>query len=147
GYMVRTGHGHELYDPIAQKQFQNSLVSARTGFLPFVHPAYEALFFVPISFLSYRAAYYSFLICNCGIVLIVFQILKSHLARLYHVWKFLPAALVIGFFPLSIALMNGQDSVILLLLLTSAMLCLDRGQEPAAGVLVGLGLFKFQIAL
>lgn len=45
------------------------------------------------------------------------------------------------------ALIQGQDSIILLLLFTAAAVSMNRGQDLTAGVLVGLGLFKFQISL
>src|SRR5256885_10205153 len=56
GYMVRTGHSRDLYDYQAQMKFQDALVSRAQIALPFNHLAYEALLFVPFSFVSYRAA-------------------------------------------------------------------------------------------
>lgn len=43
--------------------------------------------------------------------------------------------------------MQGQDSIVLLVLFVGALVSLERGHELAAGALVGLGLFKFQIVV
>jgi Glycosyltransferase family 87 len=43
--------------------------------------------------------------------------------------------------------MQGQDSILLLLLLAAALVALEQGQERRAGILVGLGLFKMQIVI
>src|SRR5215470_19091927 len=55
-YMIRTGHGGLLYDFGAQKTFQDSLVSVRPIPVPFTHPPYESLIFLPFSYLPYRVA-------------------------------------------------------------------------------------------
>ena len=48
GYMVRTGHAGELYNYAAQKNFQDTLVSRERLALPFIRPAYQAVFFAPV---------------------------------------------------------------------------------------------------
>ena len=55
GYLVRSGRGHQLYDYDTQFRFQNELVSKAEIALPFIRPAYQALLFVPFSFLTYRS--------------------------------------------------------------------------------------------
>jgi len=66
--------------------------------------------------------------------------------NLAKVWRGLPAAMFL-FLPVTGALMKGQDSVVLLTLLTAATVCLGEGREFSAGTLVALGLFRFQIVL
>jgi hypothetical protein len=51
------------------------------------------------------------------------------------------------FFPLWATLIQGQTSVVLLLLFTLTFVCLQRGQDLTAGVFLGLGLFKFPVVL
>jgi Fe2+ transport system protein B len=67
--------------------------------------------------------------------------------NLARVWRWLPIGIFLGFLPIAAALMHGQDSILLLTLLVAAMVSLDRGRELAAGLLVGLGLFKFQLVI
>jgi hypothetical protein len=147
GYMVRSGHGHELYDYGAQKRFQDLVVSREQIALPFNHPAYEALLFVPFSMLWYRTAYFVFLSMDLVLLFVCFRSLRPRMDRLARIWPPLPAAMLLTFLPVGAALMQGQDSIVLLTLLSAAAAWLGEGCEFTAGVLVGLGLFKFQIVI
>src|SRR6202158_2761524 len=147
GYMVRTGHSRELYDYAAQKSFQDATVSREQVALPFIRPAYQALLFAPFSFISYRTAYFFFLAVNLALLSASFLMLRPRLSNLGAVWNLLPLAMFISFIPTGVALMQGQDSVLLLLILSTSLLSLERDSELVAGVLTGFALFKFQIAI
>jgi hypothetical protein len=146
GYMVRVGHGHELYDYAAQKKFQDALVSREQIAIPFVRPAYQALLFAPFSLLSFRQAYCAFLAFNLAALGLYFRLLRPYMDNLSRVWPGLPAGMFL-FLPIAAALMQGQDSIILLTLMAGALACIQRGREYLAGVLVALGLFKFQFVI
>ena len=147
GYMVRTGHAGELYDIRAQQQFQDVLVGNDERALPFIRPAYQALLFVPFSLLPYRTAYLAFLAVNLVLLAMTFWILRPNMRNLSRVWQGLPVFIFLVFYPSALALMQGQDSILLLLLLAVALVALEQGQERRAGILVGLGLFKMQIVI
>ncbi len=147
GYMVRTGHRTQLYDYAAQAYFQNTLVSNDERALPFIRPAYQALMFVPFSLLPYRTAYLGFLLLNVLLLALAFLILQPRLRGLSRVWPGLPPALFLGFYPVALALMQGQDSILLLALLAAALVSLERNRDLTAGALAGVGLFKFQIVV
>ena len=147
GYMVRTGHRRQLYDYAAQTYFQNTLVSNDERALPFIRPAYQALMFVPFSLLPYRTAYLGFLLLNVLLLALAFLILQPRLRGLSRVWPGLPPALFLGFYPVALALMQGQDSILLLALLAAALVSLERNRDLTAGALAGVGLFKFQIVV
>jgi len=147
GYMVRAGHARELYDYDAQKTFQDALVSREQIALPFNHLAYEALLYAPFSVLPFRTGYFAFLGMNLGLLALSFRLLRPRMDELAEVWRWLPAAMCLSFLPVAVALMQGQDSILLLTLLVAAMAELQQGREWTAGVLIGLGLFKFQIAI
>ena len=147
GYMVRSGYAHELYTYDTEKKFQDKLISPEQIALPFNHLAYEALLFAPFSFLSYRRAYAAFTILNLLFLGLCFRLLRPRMGNLAAVWQWLPTAMFITFLPIAAALMQGQDSILLLLLLASAWIALDQSTEWTAGLLTGLGLFKFQIVL
>lgn len=147
GYMVRTGHANELYDYHAQKYFQDKLVSPEQQGLPFVSPAYHALFFAPLSFLSYRAAYFAFLAFNVAALGICFALLRPWMHNLRAVYWWLPLAVFLGFLPLAAAFIQGQDSILLTALLAGAFVFLSKRLDSAAGILTGLGLFKFPITI
>jgi hypothetical protein len=146
-YMVRTGHADQIYDYEVQKQFQDSLVSKAEIALPFIRPAYQALLFVPLSFLDYRHAYFAFLFINLLLLWLAYRLLRPKMQNLADVLPWLPAALCLTFLPVATALVQGQDSIELLVLLAGAAALLDRSQDFWAGVIMALGLFKFQIAI
>jgi hypothetical protein len=146
GYMVRSGDARALYDYETEKVYQDRLISREDLAMPFIHPAYEALLFVPLSLLSYRAAYFVFLAVNLALLVICYRLLRTRMQNLADIWRGLPAAMFL-FLPVTGALMKGQDSVVLLTLLTAATVCLGEGREFSAGTLVALGLFRLQIAL
>lgn len=147
GYMVRTGHAHELYSYSAQKQFQDAIVSPRPMALPFVRPAYEALLFVPFSFFSYQTSYLLFLAGNILVLGMCFRLLQPWTGNLKVVYPWLPYALFLGFLPIAAALIQGQDSIWLLALFTVAFVLLHEKREFLAGTMTGIGLFKFPIAI
>jgi hypothetical protein len=147
GYMVRTGHRTELYDYEAQLRFQNRIVSQNHVPLPFIRPAFEALLFVPLSLVSYRQAYFAFLLFNCALLAVCYRLVVSRLKALSDVFWWLPGALFLAFLPIAAALMQGQDSIVLLVLLVLALNRLEESSLFAAGALIGMGLFKFQIVI
>jgi Glycosyltransferase family 87 len=148
GYMLRTGHAAELYDYDTQQRFEEALVPVHGYFLLSVtHPAFEELLFVPLSLLSYRVAYLVFLALNVALLALCVGLLRHRLKVLSDRWKWFPTLLIAAFYPISRAMMQGQDSVVMLTLLAAALWTLDRQREFAAGLLVGVGIFKFQIAI
>jgi hypothetical protein len=146
GYMVRTGHGHEIYDAGAQKVFQGELVSRESLPLPFFRPPCQALIFVPFSLLPFRQAYFTFLAFNLAVLLLCMQLLRPCMSNLDRVSFCLPSLMFL-FFPITVALMQGQDSIILLALLAGALICIHWDREYLAGGLVALGLIKFQLTI
>ena len=147
GYMVRTHHGHELYDYAAQKHFQDTLVSPAERALPFVRPAYQALLFAPLSVLPYVYAYIAWFLLNLVLLHFWLRLFRPLTHSLRKVWKFLPLALVMGFIPILLSLLQGQDSVLLLVILSAALILLERERAFAAGAMLAVGLFKFQLVL
>jgi len=113
GYMVGTGHAGELYDARAQQQFQDALVGNDERALPFIRPAYQSLLFVPFSLLPYRTAYLAFLAVNLVLLAMTFWILRPNMRNLSRVWPGLPVFIFLVFYPSALALMQGQDSILL----------------------------------
>jgi len=147
GYMARTGHRSELYDYGVEHRFQDNLVSREGIALPFNHLAYEALLFVPYSYLSYRAGYFLFLATNIALLGFAMRLVAPWARHLRSMFFWLPTALFFTFLPVAAAFMQGQDSIILLVLFCGALLLLSRDKMFVPGFLIGLGLFKFQIVL
>lgn len=140
GSMVRTGYGHQLYDYDLQLQFENALVSKTPA--PYNHLPYEALPFVPVSCLSYRAAYLTFLFFNIVLTIAAFALIQEPSDP-----RWLPAAIFISYFPVAAAIADGQDSIMLLVIAGSAWWFFSRKWEWLTGALLALGLFRFPIVL
>lgn len=147
GYMARTGNGRNLHDYAANEKFQNSLVGPANGTLTFNHLAYESMIYAPFTFLSYPKAYVAFFGANLIVLAGIVRMLWRYFSPLGEIWRFLPAAVVICFLPVAMALIEGQDSLILLALLGGCMIAMDGQKEFRGGVFLGLTLFKFQYAL
>lgn len=147
GYMLRTGHAAEIYDYDSQRSFEEKLIPLRLNTLPVNHLAFEELLFVPFSLLPYGPAYLAFIACNATLLIVCLRLLRDRFEALSERWKYFPLLLLLAFAPISRALLQGQDSIILLTLLAGSIWTLDREKEFLAGLLVGLGLFKFQIVL
>jgi Glycosyltransferase family 87 len=147
GYMMRSGNAHRIYDYSAQLFFQNRLVVARDMALPFDHLSYEALLFVPFSYLPFRAAYFAMLAFNLVVLALSVRLMRRWTSTLDGIYPWLSFVMAIVFLPTALALMQGQDSILLLFCLVAAFLALEGGREFLAGVLLSLGLFKFQIVL
>ncbi len=147
GYMLRTGQAKDIYDFPAIRRNQSEKVAPDNGALPFLHPAYEAVLFMPLSFLPYRTAYVVWAGVNFTILGLVYFLLRPCLPNLSAVGpKWIPPALLLGFLPVAITIMEGQDSLLLLLIFVLAYRRIGSN-ELQAGVLLGLGMFRFQVLL
>jgi hypothetical protein len=148
GYIIRTGNAALLYDFDAQTRFQHQLFpDASQMVLLITHPAFEELIFVPLSLLPYKSAFSIFFAINVAALSATLYLLWPRIYRLHERWKWAPILLVASFFPISRALLQGQDSILLLLLLSAVLVLGDREQYLLAGLILGLGLFRFQIIL
>lgn len=146
GYMVRTGETRDLYNYPAVRAVQSQVIADDGAAVPFIHPAYETLLFVPLSLLSYRAAYLLWVAVNCCLLIVISRFLRLSVGALVNLLPWLPFALVPSFFPISFALMQGQDSILLLFVLLLTYRCI-ADHEFAAGLVLGFGMFRFQVLL
>jgi hypothetical protein len=147
GYMVRTGHARQLYDYDETRQIQNEVVSQSDKALPFIHLAYEALLYVPFSLFTYETAYFLFFGINVFFLVWAFFLLRPYLSGFAEIWRLLPAAIFLCFLPVTMTLLEGQNSILLLVLMIAVMARLDRGEDQWAGLLLGLASVKFQYVI
>lgn len=150
GTMVRRGLGHDLYNNTVQYQIEREFapnVAIRLDALPFNHPPFEALFFVPFSYLSYVPAFILWDLLNIGALLAVAFLLGGQVPRLESYPRAVWMLASLAFFPIFLTLLQGQDSILLLLLYTLVFLCLKKNAQALAGGWLALGLFKPQLVL
>jgi len=146
GTMVRTGQTSTLYDPDAQyrveKQFAPD-VHIRHAALPYIHTPFEALLFVPLTFVGYVLAYVLWTALNVALIGLSLVLLRKHFAEIAELSPMLLGLAAAGFFPIAIGLIQGQDTILVLLSVVLSMIFLKDGRDAMAGSALGLGLFKF----
>lgn len=150
GLLLRRGEGRLLYDRAAQWSAQQefaSHVDIRKGPLPFVRPPFEALIFLPLAYFSYPAALAIWSLAKVVLLWLTTRVLPrpQPFTRIYPSW--LEVALCLGLFPVFLDLLEGQDVVLLLLILAATLNRLQSGKDAAAGVILALGLFKFHLVV
>ena len=156
GRMVRDGHATEIYNTdYADIEPRLRVVAQRLRELdpdlsykmPYLHPAYEALLFSSVSFLTMHTAYLLWLGVNVAAVVAMYRILLPYLPTLATMRPWIPFSLLLAFSYIPRAALYGQDSVILLLVLCGAFPFIVKGELFSAGVILGLGSFRFQHTL
>ena len=124
--MVRAGQAAQLHD---------------------LHPPFEELLFVPLTYLSYFPAYLVWTFLNVVMMMVSLRMVRKTFAETERLSPLFLILSVAAFAPAVRALIQGQDSVLLLLLVTSSLFLLARGRVVLAGAVLGCGLFKFHLVL
>jgi hypothetical protein len=141
--MVADGQGHQLYDAALQRQYQ-ARYAGRVGTL-YIHPPFETVLYLSVAWLPLLPAYLLWCLLNIGFLALALRRLTTDLLNPWHWSIFLAASLT--FVPVLLCLQQGQDSILLLLLVVLGFTALHSSRAFAAGCLLALGLFKFQIVL
>ncbi len=97
-----------------------------------LHPPFEQLIFAPLSLFRYQAAFLVWYACNLLMLFSVPFLLWNHIPSL-HRWFAYAVILSATFFPVFATVVKGQDSVLLLFLLTLCFLCLKSRREVLGG--------------
>ncbi len=150
GKLLRQGRGQQLYNPYAQAEVQQEFTAdpdIRRGPLLYVHPPFEALLFLPFTFLTYPQALAAWEMLNLGLLIAVSLLLRSTLSslRTVPIWEWMLALL--AFFPVFADFLQGQDAILLLFLFVLSFRALDSGADFVAGCWLGLGVFRFHLVL
>jgi hypothetical protein len=153
GQMVRHGLGSSLYDLIVQAEFQLQVAPVHAFYL---RPPFEALLFVPFTYLSYRAAYAAWVLFSLALLAGVAGLIQGNTNILDAMLQYthgipvdfgLLLIVFLTFSPIMDCLLIGQDSVLMLMVYTLVFLALKRGREFEAGGVLACGLFKFHLVL
>jgi len=150
GTMLRTGMSHQLYNAVAQRQVQQQFapnVITRFGPLPFNHPPLEAVLFAPLTYFPYTAAYTLWFLLNLAMLAAVPVLLRPHIPLLRRLPVFLWFLMLLAFFPVLVALIQGQDAILLLLIYVLAFVAYRRNCLARAGAWLACALFKFHLVL
>src|SRR6478609_7096062 len=112
GKSIVQGRSRQLYDLETQFAIQREFASEvknRENPLPFNHPPFEALLFAPLARLPYVAAYLVWTTLNLALILGFWILLRPLLPSLQGFLLALPLLAMFAFFPLVMALLQGQD--------------------------------------
>lgn len=112
-----------------------------------LHPAFEELLFVPLTYLGYFPAYLVWALLNVVMMALSLGMLRKTFEEVGRLSPLFLILSVTAFAPAVRALIQGQDSILLLLLVTLSMFLLAKSRVVLAGAVLGLGMFKFHLVL
>src|SRR5204863_167833 len=143
--------GSAVYDIAMQRQVELQITAqdpSRFIVLPYFHPPYYTLLIAPLGLLDYRHAYYVMAAVNVLLVAALVAILALSSLRVHGRRAWLVASAMIGgFFPLFVTVLQGQSDLIVLVPLAAAYAAWARGRYGLAGALSALALAKPQLLL
>jgi hypothetical protein len=142
GGVIAEGHRTQLFDASTQTEFQHRILAMR-GLLPFNHLAYESLLFIPLALLPFKVALWIWRAISLAMLVASTRLLSNSFKSSNTQTLLLSFAL----FPIVLAIVQGQDSIVLLLLFSASIALLTHGQERSAGALLALALFKPHLVL
>jgi len=145
-----SGGGSAVYDIAMQRQVELQITGAdpsRFVVLPYFHPPYYTLLIAPLALLDYRDAYYVMAAANVVLAAaVVFLLVRSSLSVHGRGWL-VAAAMIGGFFPLFVTVLQGQSDLVVLVPLAAAYAAWAKGRYGIAGALSALALAKPQLLL
>jgi hypothetical protein len=153
GEIVREGMGPRLYDLKVQAEMQLRVAPVHAFYL---RPPFEALLFVPLTFLSYRGAYRAWTILTLALLFGSAWLIQKNTAVLPALVQYtrgipvdlgLLFVLFLTFEPTMDCFLIGQDSMLVLFIYTAAYLRLKEGRDLESGAILACGLFKFHLVL
>ncbi len=150
GLMLRRGDGRVLYSEELQTKIEREFAPEavrRSGPLPYNHPPFEAILYAPMTYLPYFSAYSLWFLVNILLLAGSVYHLRWSLPTLNSDFRWILILAPLAFFPIAYALMQGQDSILLLALYSLAYTAMRRGKDLRSGAYLGLGLFKFHLVL
>jgi hypothetical protein len=150
GKIVERGLDSHLYNIDLQFRIQQEFapeVQIRKAALPYNHPPFEALIFVPLARIPYFDAYLLWNLTNLLMLAVLPFVLRPHVPLLQRTSKWCFLLVALAYFPIFIALLQGQDVIMLLLLFALVYAALKKNAEFPAGCWLALGLFRFHLIL
>ncbi|HLZ96100.1 MAG TPA: glycosyltransferase 87 family protein [Candidatus Dormibacteraeota bacterium] len=142
--------GSAVYDILVQKQYELAVTHQspdRFIVLPYFHPPYYTLLIAPLAFLDYRTAYYAMTTFNVVLAVALALILVRGSERVHGRGVIVATALIAGFLPLFVTILQGQSDLVVLVPLAAAYTAWARGRTGWAGVFSALALSKPQLLL
>ena len=133
-----------LYDPAAFSAFWQQQLKPLgvVNWSPYNRPAVFALLTRPLGLLPYRSAFILWAIAGAC----AYAASLAILIRRFHLPSWVVPAYV-GFFPVAVGIVSGQDNCLFLLVVIAGWLLLETKHEALAGVVFGCCLYKYNLIL
>lgn len=144
GQMLLNGVSYDFYNLDTQYIFQHKFapeVSPKNLML-FVYPSFVALPFAPLAFLPLDKAYLAWLFLNILLLIFILRSILKLTNELSKSIKILSLFLILLFFPLWNALLQGQLSLLITLSVLQAYLALRSNKNVSAGLWLALLLVR-----
>jgi hypothetical protein len=142
--LVRQGKGTVLYRRETQDPRLQSILGHNSNQY-FLHPPFEAAALAPLSYLKIEHAFVVWSLINAGLLgllpLVLIPCVPLVAKRPYL------GLLGFAFLPAMTALTLGQDSILLLFIMSLAYLLICKNLEVVAGLVLALAAIKFQYLL
>ena len=145
-----THGGAAVYDIAMQRQVELQITGqdpSRFIVLPYFHPPYYTMLIAPLAFFDYRNAYYVMAAVNVLLVVALVVILVRTSLSVHGRGWLVAAAMIAGFFPLFVTVLQGQSDLVVLVPLAAAYAAWAKGRYGTAGALSALALAKPQLLL
>jgi len=143
--IIRDGKRDQLYELNLQRDYQKDFgVAYLKRALPFNHPPYELLIFLPLANYSFPVAHVLWAVIN---LLLLFWILYRLALFIDFKHQALFGLMLFAYFPTLTALKMGQDSIVTSCLWVETFVNLKRRRYMLAGSILALGLYKPQFVL
>jgi len=145
-----TQGGSAVYDIALQRQAELGVTGqdpSRFIVLPYFHPPYYTLLISPLAFLDYRHAYYAMAAFNVLLAAALIAILVTTSLSVRGRGWLVAGAMIAGFFPLFVTVLQGQSDLVVLVPLAAAYAAWARGRYEWAGAFSALALAKPQLLL
>src|SRR5579864_8067879 len=142
--------GSAVYSLVLQKQFEVQVTgqpAAQFIVLPYYHPPYYTLLIAPLAYLNYRGAYYAMAAFNVVLTTALILILVRTSLKVHGRAVIVASAMIAGFFPLFVTVLQGQSDLVVLVPLAAAYAAWARGRQGWAGIFSALALAKPQLLL
>jgi len=139
--IVHSGDGAKLYQQDTQRAELRSVLG-RNSIQYFLHPPFEAAAFAPLASLSIERAFVVWTAINVAALALLPLVLMPCIPLVSR----RPYLGLLGFFflPVLVALTLGQDSILLLLVVSLSYLLMHKKMDVAAGLVLALASIKFQ---
>jgi GT2 family glycosyltransferase len=139
-----------VYDIAMQRQVELQVTGqdpARFIVLPYFHPPYYTLLIAPLAYLDYRNAYYAMAAFSVLLLVALVVLLVKTSLRIHGRGAIVAAAMIGGFFPIFVTILQGQSDLVVLVPLAAAYAAWGRGRAGWAGIFSALALSKPQLLL